>query len=85
MKCDFVSPRCLAGAGRTPEHHGRHQSGADGALEHVALAEQVALSDVLLERAGAHAGRERGVLVLVLASHVLEERLFLPHAALCHG
>ncbi len=82
--CDEARERRLAGAGRAPEHHGGHLAGADGALEHVALAEEVALPDVLLERAGAHAGRERGVLVLVLAPHVLEERLFLPHAALCH-
>ena len=90
MKWDFVSPatsackRRLAGAGRAPEHHGGHLAGADGALQDVALAEEVALPDVLLERAGAHAGCERGVLVLVLSPHVFEERLFLPHAALCH-
>ena len=82
---DEARERRLAGAGRAPEHHGGHLAGADGALQHVALAEEVALSDVLLERTGAHAGRERGVLVLVLSPHVFEERLFLPHAALCHG
>ena len=82
---DEPRERRLAGAGRAPEHHGGHLAGADGALQHVALAEEVALPDVLLERAGAHAGRERGVLVLVLSPHVLEEGLFLPHAALCHG
>ena len=81
---DEPRERRLAGAGGAPEHHGGHLAGADGALQHVAFAEEVKLPDVLLERAGAHAGRERGVLVLVLAPHVLEERLFFPHAALCH-
>ncbi len=64
----------LAGAGRPPQQNGREEFvGFDGAAQQLALAHDVFLADELLQRARAHARRQRRFGLHTLLHGVVEK------------